>query len=176
MNAIDNRRLAMIGVLTLAADQFTKWLVLRALPVEGQEIQVVDGFFRFVHWGNTGAAWSMFHGNNEMLAIVSLIAFVVLLFSRHHFDAHTKPGQVALGLLFGGILGNVIDRLHPGRLHVVDFLYFHVIGRSGREHGFPAFNVADSAICVGVGLLFWLSWRRTEQPAAVSLPPSGPAK
>jgi len=62
-------------------------------------------------------------------------------------------GQVALGLLFGGTLGNLIDRLLPSRRHVVDFLYFHVHPRAGGEAGFPAFNVADVAICTGVGLM-----------------------
>jgi signal peptidase II len=67
--------------------------------------------------------------------------------------------------LFGGILGNLTDRLLPSRRHVIDFLYFYVNRRGGGEVGFPAFNVADSAICVAVGLLFLLSWQR-EQPNA----------
>jgi signal peptidase II len=67
-------------------------------------------------------------------------------------------GQVALGLLFGGTLGNLIDRLLPSRRHVVDFLYFHVHPRAGGEAGFPAFNVADMAICTGVGLMLLMGF------------------
>jgi signal peptidase II len=99
----------------------------------------------------------MFHNRNELLAVVSLFALLFLFLGRHHFDPHTLGGQVALGLIFGGILGNLTDRLRIG--HVVDFLYFYVIRRNGTEAGFPAFNVADSAICIGVGLLFILSWK-----------------
>ena len=64
---------------------------------------------------------------------------------------------MSLGLIFGGILGNLVDRLF--RDHVVDFIRFYLHRRSGEEIGFPAFNIADSAICVGVGLMFLISWR-----------------
>jgi signal peptidase II len=99
----------------------------------------------------------MFSGNNGVLAVVAIIAVIALFLARRHFDAHRVGGQISLGLIFGGIIGNLIDRLRVG--HVVDFLYFYIIRRDGSEAGFPAFNVADSAICVGVGLLFILSWR-----------------
>ena len=162
-----NRRLALVAVLILVFDQLTKLAVLRWLGF-AQEKVVIEGFFRFVHWGNTGAAWSMFHGNNELLAIISLIALLALFLFRQHFELQTVLGQIALGLMFGGIMGNLVDRLHPDRLHVVDFLYFYLNRRSGGEVGFPAFNVADSAICIGVGLLFLLSWRMEQR--AVSAP------
>jgi signal peptidase II len=107
-------------------------------------------------------------GNNKLLAIVALVALVVLYRSRHHFDAHTTVGQLALGLIFGGIVGNLADRLHAG--FVTDFLYFYVQRRGGPEMGFPAFNVADSAICVGVGLIFLLSLRNEKITASTSQP------
>jgi signal peptidase II len=151
-----NRRIALTAIVILALDQLTKFLVMSRLQT-GEEWVVIDGFFRFVHWGNTGAAWSMFHGNNELLAIVSLVAVLVLFLMRRHFEIHTLLGQCALGLMFGGIIGNLIDRLEYK--HVVDFLRFYLKPRFGEEVGFPAFNIADSAICVGVGLLFILSWR-----------------
>src|SRR6266705_1313095 len=116
-----NRRIAMIGLLVIGLDQLTKQVVLRWLGYAQEKI-VVEGFFKFVHWGNTGAAWSLFRGNNNALAIVALVALVVLYFSRHHFDSRTWIGQVAFGLIFGGIVGNLIDRLSRG--HVIDFLYF----------------------------------------------------
>jgi signal peptidase II len=98
-----------------------------------------------------------------VLALVALIALVVLYLSRHHFDSRTLLGQVAFGLIFGGIMGNLIDRLFRG--HVIDFLYFYVQQRGG-EVGFPAFNDADSAICTGVGLIFLMTWRNERHPAA----------
>jgi signal peptidase II len=148
-------RILWLALAIIAADQLTKMLVLKHLGV-AQEKVVLEGFFKFVHWHNTGAAWSMFSGYNGVLAGVAIVAVVALFFARHHFEAHRLGGQISLGLIFGGIIGNLIDRIRFG--HVVDFLYFHVIRRNGTEAGFPAFNIADSAICVGVGLLFVLSW------------------
>jgi signal peptidase II len=155
-----NRRIELLALLIVGLDQLTKALVLRFLGY-AQDKVVVEGFFRVVHWGNTGAAWSLFRGNNNLLALVALAALVVLFFSRHHFDSRTWLGQVAFGLIFGGILGNLIDRVV--RHQVIDFLYFYLQQRGGTELGFPAFNVADSAICTGVALIFLLSWRSEKQ-------------
>src|SRR5689334_7257628 len=153
-----NRRMLRLILGIVFFDQLTKLLVLKYLGF-AEEKTIVDGFFKLVHWGNTGAAWSMLSGNNGLLAGVAVIALIVLFFTRHHFNIHTFGGQISLGLIFGGIVGNLIDRLMPSRQHVIDFLYFYVIRRDGVAAGFPAFNVADSAICIGVGLLFILSWQ-----------------
>ncbi|MCU0771882.1 MAG: signal peptidase II [Verrucomicrobia bacterium] len=165
MNPIDklvwgsaNRRIAMFALAIYALDQAAKWLVLNRLP-EGGEHVVIEGFFRLVHWGNTGAAWSLLRGNNDLLAIIALVALLVLFLSRHHFESRTLAGQVAFGMIFGGIVGNLTDRLLPSRRHVIDFLYFYVHRPDGSEIGFPAFNVADSAICMGVALVFWITWQ-----------------
>ncbi len=152
-----NRRIALIALVVVALDQLTKQIVLRFLPQSDQEKVIINGFFKFVHWGNTGAAWSLFRGNNGILAGVALIALLVLFFSRHHFDSGSLVSQVAFGMIFGGIIGNLLDRLLVG--HVIDFLYFYIVSRSGEPHGFPAFNIADSAICTGVGLIFLITWR-----------------
>ena len=151
-----NRHIAGLALVVFALDQFTKWLVLHKLWV-GDERIIIPGFFKFVHFENTGAAWSLFSGNNATLALVAIFAFVALFLTRHHFDSHTLPGRIAFGLIFGGIAGNLLDRLRVG--HVVDFIYFYLQQRGGRELGFPAFNVADTAICTGVGLIFLISWR-----------------
>lgn len=140
-----------------ALDQLTKHLVLRFLG-QNEERVVIEGFFRFVHWGNTGAAWSLFWGNNTVLAVVATVALIGLVLARRHFDTGTRLGQIAFGMILGGIAGNLTDRLLPSRQHVVDFLRFYVNTDTG-EVGFPAFNVADSGICVGVALLFWITWR-----------------
>ena len=151
-----NRRIALIALLVIALDQFTKQIVLRLLSYAKEKV-VIEGFFKFVYWGNTGAAWSLFRGNNGLLAGVALLALLVLFLSRHYFDSRTLLSQVAFGLIFGGIVGNLIDRLWAG--HVIDFIYFYVEQRSGAEMGFPAFNLADTAICTGVGLIFLITWR-----------------
>ncbi len=157
-----NWQIGLVAATVYAADQLTKLAVLRLLSYSDQRI-VVDGFFKFVHWGNTGAAFSMFYGNNGVLAFVSLAALVALLFTRRHFEIDHPLGRVAIGLILGGILGNLTDRIHLR--HVTDFLYFYLQPRGGTEIGFPAFNVADSAICFGVGLLFLLSFTNDKRPA-----------
>jgi signal peptidase II len=156
-----NRRIAALALIILALDQFTKWLVLRSLGDYDEKI-VIPGFFKFVHWGNTGAAWSLFSGNNNALALLALVALVALFLTRHHFDSHKLTGQIAFGLIFGGIAGNLADRLF--RHEVVDFLRFYMIQRGGDEIGFPAFNVADSAICTGVALIFLITWKNEHAP------------
>jgi signal peptidase II len=165
-----NRRIVGIGLLVLFLDQLTKALVLRFLGYEEERV-IIDGFFKLVHWGNTGAAWSLFKGNNLILALVAVVALVILFFTRHHFDSRTWLGQVAFGLIIGGIVGNLVDRLMPTRRHVIDFLYFY-LERDGQIHGFPAFNIADSAICTGVGLVFILTWRSERQSRIVASTPS----
>src|SRR5882724_9618034 len=89
-----NRRIACIALLVIALDQLTKQIVLRLLGY-AQEKVVIEGFFKFVHWGNTGAAWSLFRGNNELLAIIALFALLVLFLTRHHFDSKRALGQIA---------------------------------------------------------------------------------
>ena len=151
-----NLRIVVLALVVFCLDQFSKWLVLRSLE-PGDEIVIIPGFFRFVHWDNTGAAWSLFSNNNGLLAMVALFALVALFLTRHHFDSHTLIGQVAFGLIFGGIAGNLFDRVVHHE--VVDFLRFYLTQRNGAEIGFPAFNLADSAICTGVGLIFLITWK-----------------
>ncbi len=164
-----NIRIALVALLVVVLDQITKQIVLRLLPGYEEKV-IVDGFFKFVHWGNTGAAWSLFRGNNALLAGVALIALVVLFFSRDHFDTRSALGQIAFGLIFGGIIGNLIDRLTVK--HVIDFIYFYLQPRGGQEIGFPAFNIADSAICIGVGLIFLITWRSEHRSRPAETPPA----
>lgn len=159
-----NRGIIGLALVVFALDQSTKWLVLHTLADLGDEKTIIPGFFKLVHWGNTGAAWSLFSGNNAALALVGLFALVALFLTRHHFNSHTLPGQIAFGLIFGGIAGNLTDRLLPGRHAVIDFIYFYMQRRGGNEIGFPAFNIADTAICTGVGLIFLITWRTENSP------------
>lgn len=152
--------MGLIGLVVLVLDQVTKMFVHRWMGV-GTERVVVEGFFSIVHWTNRGAAWSLFNeadSSNLWLGIFAGVALVVLFVIRRHFDVHTVPGQIALGLVFGGIVGNLMDRFLQG--HVTDFLYFYLQQRGGGEIGFPAFNLADTAICTGVGLVFLMSWQK----------------
>ncbi len=155
---------ALIAVAIAALDQFSKWLVVRFISPDESRI-VVAGFFSLVNWRNTGAAWGIFQHYNLLLTAVSLLTVLVLWLFRHSFSLDRPGPRLALGLIAGGITGNLIDRVRVGS--VIDFLYFSI----GRYH-WPAFNVADSSICIGVGLYIILSWRAggstEKQRAAIS--------
>ncbi len=152
------RRIAFIGIAIAIADQLTKLFVLRLVDPE-HPVVVGAGYFRLVIWGNTGAAWGMFHDSNILLAVISVLTIIALYLFRHSFQIHLRGSQIALGLIAGGIVGNVIDRFRLG--YVVDFLDFYVDG-----HHWPAFNIADSSICCGVVLYILVSlWAERRAPA-----------
>ena len=153
-------RLFIIAGIILVLDQITKILVQHSIPFESSyfdpnRITVIEDFFYLVHIGNQGAAWGMF---SEYSGILTLLSFAVLLFIfcfRKQLELQRGKVQIAFGLLIGGILGNLIDRIRVG--HVVDFIDIHLpftlpyILPFGR---WPAFNIADSAIVFG--MLFYL--------------------
>ena len=162
------RRIAALALFILALDQATKWIVLHTIS-EGDEIVIIPGCFNLAHRVNTGAAWSQFTGHNVALATVAFVALVALFLARRHFHSDKLTGQLALGLIFGGISGNLVDRLLPGRNAVVDFLHFYLQRRGSIEPlDFPAFNVADSAICTGVALIFLINWRNESAQNKIS--------
>ena len=106
---------------------------------------MLPGFFNLTYVRNTGAAWGMFSGQNVALSALALVMLAALVVFRRKILPPGRVHRVALGLLCGGIVGNLFDRLRLD--YVVDFLdFFH------RGWHFPAFNVADSAICVGVAI------------------------
>ena len=156
------KRVIVVAAIVLIADQVTKQIVVNTIDTTGQVI-LIEGFLKFVNWHNTGAAWSQFQGKSLQLAAISLVALGALIHYRHHFGIHTKNGKLAMGMLIGGILGNLIDRV--AYQHVVDFIRFYLYQRGGGEIGYPAFNIADMGICVGVGLLFVQAWK--EQPEKI---------
>ena len=138
------------AVLVVVADQLTKHLA-RTCLASGSPVAVIPGFFNFALVFNEGAAWGMMQGFRYGFVILA-VAMLAFLAMRHEalFGA-SKVGGVAAALLCGGIVGNLIDRVLAGR--VTDFLDFHY----GAWH-FPCFNVADSAICIGVALFFLISF------------------
>jgi signal peptidase II len=128
-------------------DQASK-SVIKNIFVPGEHVAVIPGFFDVVYVQNTGAAWGMLSGFNNWLIAVSLFMVIVLIVFRRHLIPNTLMHRIVLGLMIGGVVGNLIDRLKWGC--VIDFLDFHWHEGEGRH--FPSFNVADSAICIAVGL------------------------
>ncbi len=140
----------LIALVIVLLDRWTKHMVAQRISLYSH-IQIIPGFFRLTHTENTGAAFSLFADSpapwkTALLITFSGIALVVvsvLLWKNHH--AHLATG-IGLSLIMGGALGNLWDRLARGR--VVDFLLFYF-----RRYQWPVFNLADSAIVVGAGLL-----------------------
>ena len=153
-------RLFVIAGVILVLDQIPKILVQYSIPFESSyfapdRVTIIEDFFYLVHIGNKGAAWGMFSEYSGVLALLSF-AFLLFIFCfRKQLELHRGTVQIAFGLLIGGILGNLIDRIRVG--HVIDFIDIHLpftlpyILPFGR---WPAFNIADSAIVVG--MLFYL--------------------
>ncbi|MGB0374985.1 MAG: signal peptidase II [Opitutales bacterium] len=153
-------RLLNIAGLICVLDQITKVLIQYSIPFESSyfppdRVTIIENFFYLVHIGNKGAAWGMF---SEYSGILTLLSFAVLFFIyyfRKQLELQRGSVQIAFGLLIGGILGNLIDRIRVG--HVIDFIDIHLpftlpyILPYGR---WPAFNIADSAIVIG--MLFYL--------------------
>lgn len=137
-------RVLLLAFLITVADQASKQWV-RASFVLGESRTIVESLFHFTYLRNTGAAYGMFGGQNIWLAILSVVVLALMVLFRRAFLSNTWEHRLALGLLAGGIMGNVCDRLKLG--YVTDFLDFF-----WRGHHFPAFNIADSAICVGVSI------------------------
>ena len=145
-------RLAVIAGLVVMLDQITKAAVLNKLPLY-HSISLIPGFFSLTHIQNPGGAFGfMSHHSSSLRSIVFLlISFVAICFIFYFYKNTPKTHPLlanALALIFGGAVGNFIDRIRFGK--VVDFLDFYI----GNYH-WPAFNVADSAISVGVFILLF---------------------
>ncbi|MDP4609772.1 MAG: signal peptidase II [Opitutales bacterium] len=157
--------LFVVAIIVFALDQLTKtWIFNNPdLPLDSyfypDSIEVIKGFFYIVHIGNEGAAWGMFSGYGGFLALFAFVALFAIYKMRHSLELHRKSMQFAFGLLIGGVLGNMVDRLIHG--HVIDFLDFHFpfsvpyLLPDGR---YPAFNIADCGIVIGVFTYITLSF------------------
>ena len=145
-----------------ALDQLTKWWIIHSIDPEEPRV-VVTNFFHLVYVTNNGAAFGSFKNNNLFFIILSFVAliFVFSLLLRPHTTDRWR--DISLALLLGGILGNLTDRLLHG--HVIDFLLFDL--HVPLAHPWPAFNVADSCICIAVVFFIVHAFKR-EQAGEVS--------
>ena len=140
-------RLGLITFILVVLDQITKWIILHYLPLH-DAIPVIDGFFNITHVHNPGGAFGVFAnagpGVRNFFFIGVSLAALALVFYFYRTTPRSYPVlAVAFALIFSGAVGNLIDRVRFG--NVIDFLDFYV----GAWH-WPAFNVADSAITVGI--------------------------
>ena len=137
--------LAIVAV-TIIVDQLTKFLVVKYMTL-GQSISVIDNFLYITSHRNEGAAWGILQGKMIFFYVVTLVVIgLVILWIRKLDIKKEKLLVIALSLILGGSLGNFIDRVMYQ--HVVDFINTYIFG-----YDFPIFNIADSALCIGVFLM-----------------------
>jgi signal peptidase II len=157
---MDMKYILFLSLPLYALDQLTKWFVLRFIHPDEPRV-VISDFFALVHVTNTGAAFGSFKDNNTFFIVLScgaLIFVASLLLRRHQPD---RWRDVSLALLLAGILGNLTDRLLHG--HVIDFLLFDLHVPLARP--WPAFNVADSSICIAAVCFIIHSLRQKKDAA-----------
>lgn len=139
------KKLFGISFITVLLDQLIKNGLLFFMNY-GQSITIIKNFFNITLIGNTGAAFSILNSNTILLIIISVVVLNVLYFFFIKGKTLTDFEQVSYGLLVGGIMGNLIDRIL--RMQVVDYLDFNIFG-----YNFPVFNLADIVIVISMILI-----------------------
>jgi signal peptidase II len=152
---VNRLKYLIVSLLILVVDAATKWLVSSRIGLN-DAVPLVPDLFQLVHVRNTGAAFGI-GANAEshlvpmLLNIGALAVFAVVVVYSFRAAVTARTLQVGLHLILGGAIGNLLDRFRLG--YVVDFLDVY-LNWGGQAHHWPAFNVADSAICIGIALLF----------------------
>jgi signal peptidase II len=137
----------MVIALVSAPDQLSK-LWIRTHLERGESLFITDRL-SLTYFGNTGSAFGLFANQTFLLIIVSIAALLFILLFLRYLSLATTLSMVSIGLILGGAVGNLIDRLRFG--YVTDFIYFRLWG----TFHWPAFNIADVAITVGVFVLIY---------------------
>lgn len=162
------KRLLVTAVAALnlvLADAVVKELAAGCLgpsaPGGTRSVEVVRGLFNLAYVENRGCAWGMMQGHVWPLAAFGLAALALIVWKRRSFFSEGRLSAVAEPLLCAGIAGNLIDRLFRG--YVIDMFDFH-----WGPHHFPCFNVADSCICIAVGLMLLASFLHAKPQTAAA--------
>lgn len=153
----------LIAAVVVALDQWTKNLIEARIPLwEGYPpFPNLAQYFNLVHYQNSGAAFGLLRGQASLFIVVAVVVVVIIVIYSRYLAYENWGMRVALGLMLGGAIGNLIDRLTQGGL-VTDFLLFSVpVG--GRLYAWPAWNIADASIVVGTILLAILLLRMEAQ-------------
>ncbi|MED5053684.1 signal peptidase II [Anoxybacillus rupiensis] len=136
----------LIALIVIIIDQFTKWLVATRMQI-GESISVIPNVLYITSHRNRGAAWGILQGQFWLFYLITIIVVIGLVFYIRRLPREERLFGVALGFMLGGAIGNFIDRLV--RKEVVDFIHTYIF-----TYNFPIFNIADSALCIGVALVF----------------------
>lgn len=166
-----------VGLLVILLDQLSKWYVEQTVPLNGSmaPIEALYPYFQFSHVANTGVSFGLFSGINAPMIVVASVAAVAVFYYAWRSPPESRWFYFALGLIFGGIVGNLIDRVRLG--HVTDFANINLRPLLNIPFAdWYIFNISDLALVSGVVVLFALSFREARQARKVgqSKPPDGP--
>lgn len=139
------------AVMVFILDRITKYAVEQLL-MEGQSVPVISGAFHITFFKNPGAAFGLFANQTLFFILITAVVMLVIIFLYRQFPKHKLMARISLAVMFGGSAGNLVDRLTSGS--VVDFIDFRI---------WPVFNIADSAIVIGIILLGWEMLRSREE-------------
>ncbi|WP_020059231.1 signal peptidase II [Bacillus sp. 123MFChir2] len=135
----------LIALFVIAIDQVSKWIIVKEMEL-GESIPIIDNVLYITSHRNRGAAWGILENKMWFFYIITVIFVIFILFYMKKYAKTDKLLGISLGLILGGAIGNFIDRVV--RKEVVDFIHTYIF-----SYNFPVFNVADSALCVGVALI-----------------------
>lgn len=135
--------LFMLPLAVVILDQFSKYIVVENMAL-GESIPIIEEVFHLTYILNPGAAFGMFAHNRLFFIAIAVIVIGIIIWARREILASPWEVKAGCGLFLGGAIGNLIDRARQGL--VIDFFDFRI---------WPVFNIADIAICIGVGLIIW---------------------
>ncbi len=135
--------LFVLPLAVVILDQFSKYIVVENMAL-GESIPIIEELFHLTYILNPGAAFGMFAHNRLFFIAIAVIVIGIIIWARREILASPWEVKAGCGLFLGGAIGNLIDRARQGL--VIDFFDFRI---------WPVFNIADIAICIGVGLIIW---------------------
>lgn len=135
--------LFVLPVAVVILDQFSKYIVVENMAL-GESIPIIEEVFHLTYILNPGAAFGMFAHNRLFFIAIAIVVIGIIIWARKEILASPWEVKAGCGLFLGGAIGNLIDRARQGL--VIDFFDFRI---------WPVFNIADIAICIGVGLIIW---------------------
>lgn len=135
--------LFVLPLAVVILDQFSKYIVVENMAL-GESIPIIEEVFHLTYILNPGAAFGMFAHNRLFFIAIAVVVIGIIIWARREILASPWEVKAGCGLFLGGAIGNLIDRVRQGL--VIDFFDFRI---------WPVFNIADIAICIGVGLIIW---------------------
>lgn len=135
--------LFVLPLAVVILDQFSKYIVVENMALR-ESIPIIEEVFHLTYILNPGAAFGMFAHNRLFFIAIAVIVIGIIIWARREILASPWEVKAGCGLFLGGAIGNLIDRARQGL--VIDFFDFRI---------WPVFNIADIAICIGVGLIIW---------------------